>query len=439
MAEQNAVRLASDVVVVGAGVVGAATALLLANEGFQVAVVERRAPVPMVGRLGADPRTLAISPGSQRLLESVGAWPGQPVGAWNAGSIAALQVQAPQPYLHMCVWDGDGGGEIRFSVDDLTPMPAALGHIAEQSALTSSLWGALHAHPCVQVLAGSAVTALQQTSDNARPNRLLLADGRTVDAAIVIAADGAASPLRGFAGGSVRQQDTGQIAIATVVTHSQPHDATAWQVFRATGPLAMLPLGDAYAEGVDWSAPGAVPIHRSAVVWSCDAEYGDELLRCDDGTFITALGSAFGDRLGTFLRVDARARVALTQQQAVSYQPRPGVLLVGDAAHVIHPLAGQGVNLGLRDARLLTEVLGRIRAVPGALTNPHVLAAYELRARAVNSMALGFMAGIQRLFASDHPLLRLARSRGMSGLDGIAVLRRQLAREAMGQGLLASA
>ena len=430
---------ASEIAVVGAGVVGATSALLLANQGFQVAVVERRAPVPAVGRLGADPRTLAISPGSQRLLESVGAWPGQPVGAWNTGSIAALQAQAPQPYLHMCVWDGDGGGEIRFSVDDLTPMPAALGHIAEQSALTSALWGALNAHPCVQVLAGAEVTALQRNSDSARPNRLRLADGSAVDAAVIVAADGAASPLRGLAGGSVRQQDTGQIAIATVVTHSAEHEDTAWQVFRATGPLALLPLTDAFADGTDWSALGAMPTHRSAVVWSCDAEYGDELLRFDDTAFIAALASAFGDRLGTFLQVDKRARVALTQQQASQYQPRPGVLLMGDAAHVIHPLAGQGVNLGLRDARLLTEVLGRVRSVPGALTNAKVLAAYELRARAVNSMALGFMAGIQRLFASDHPLLRLARSRGMSGLGGITALRRQLAREAMGQGLLASA
>ena len=430
---------ASEIVVVGAGVVGATSALLLANQGFQVAVVERRAPVPAVGRLGADPRTLAISPGSQRLLESVGAWPGQPVGAWNTGSIAALQALPPQPYLHMCVWDGDGGGEIRFSVDDLTPMPAALGHIAEQSALTSALWGALNAHPCVQVLAGAEVTALQRNSDSARPNRLRLADGSAVDAAVIVAADGAASPLRGLAGGSVRQQDTGQIAIATVVTHSAQHEDTAWQVFRATGPLALLPLTDAFADGTDWSAPGAMPTHRSAVVWSCDAEYGDELLRLDDATFIAALESAFADRLGAFLQVDKRARVALTQQQATQYQPRPGVLLMGDAAHVIHPLAGQGVNLGLRDARLLTEVLGRVRSVPGALTNAKVLAAYELRARAVNSMALGFMAGIQRLFASDHPLLRLARSRGMSGLGDITALRRQLAREAMGQGLLASA
>ena len=430
---------ASEIVVVGAGVVGATSALLLANQGFQVAVVERRVPVPAVGRLGADPRTLAISPGSQRLLESVGAWPGQPVGAWNTGSIAALQALPPQPYLHMCVWDGDGGGEIRFSVDDLTPMPAALGHIAEQSALTSALWGALNAHPCVQVLAGAEVTALQRNSDSARPNRLWLADGSAVDAAVIVAADGAASPLRGLAGGSVRQQDTGQIAIATVVTHSAAHEDTAWQVFRATGPLALLPLTDAFADGTDWSAPGAMPTHRSAVVWSCDAEYGDELLRFDDATFITALSSAFADRLGAFLQVDKRARVALTQQQATQYQPRPGVLLMGDAAHVIHPLAGQGVNLGLRDARLLTEVLGRVRSVPGALTNAKVLAAYELRARAVNSMALGFMAGIQRLFASDHPLLRLARSRGMSGLGGITALRRQLAREAMGQGLLARA
>ena len=430
---------ASEIVVVGAGVVGATSALLLANQGFQVAVVERRAPVPAVGRLGADPRTLAISPGSQRLLESVGAWPGQPVGAWNTGSIAALQALPPQPYLHMCVWDGDGGGEIRFSVDDLTPMPAALGHIAEQSALTSALWGALNAHPCVQVLAGAEVTALQRNSDSARPNRLRLADGSAVDAAVIVAADGAASPLRGLAGGSVRQQDTGQIAIATVVTHSAQHEDTAWQVFRATGPLALLPLTDAFADGTDWSALGAMPTHRSAVVWSCDAEYGDELLRLDDATFIAALESAFADRLGAFLQVDKRARVALTQQQATQYQPRPGVLLMGDAAHVIHPLAGQGVNLGLRDARLLTEVLGRVRSVPGALTNAKVLAAYELRARAVNSMALGFMAGIQRLFASDHPLLRLARSRGMSGLGGITALRRQLARVAMGQGLLASA
>ena len=425
-----------DIAVVGAGIVGAVTALLLAEAGWRVAMVERRAPAMIAGRLGVDPRTLAISPGSQRLIESVGAWPavaGPGADPRSKGNGLA------QPYLHMCVWDGDGGGELRFTVDDLSPLPPVLGHIVEQSTLTSGLWRALLAHPGVTVREGSEVAALRshgapataEDADGLPAHRVQLADGGHVDAHLVVAADGAASPLRAMAGGSVTRHDTGQVAIATIVAHAEPHEDTAWQVFRATGPLAFLPLPDSEAH-----------LHRSSIVWSCDAAYGEALLQLDDDGFRDALASAFGGRLGAIGTIDARARIPLVQQHAKRYQPRPGLLLVGDAAHVIHPLAGQGVNLGLRDVRLLTEVLGRAPASmaerSALLGNSRLLAQYELRARTVNGMALGFMAGIQRLFASDHPVLRTLRSGGMQAVGRLAPLRRQLAREAMGQGLLAA-
>ncbi len=447
---------AFDVAVVGAGIVGAVTALLLARAGWRVVMVERRAPAIVTGRLGVDPRTLAISPGSQRLIESVDAWPA--VARASAAGPCPAGAGLAQPYLHMCVWDGDGGGELRFTVDDLTPLPPVLGHIVEQSTLTSGLWRALGARPGVTVREGTEVTALRAhgapacaaDADGLPAHRLQLAgglgDGTQIDARLVIAADGAASPLRGMAGGRVDRKDTGQVAIATIVTHALPHEDTAWQVFRATGPLAFLPLADAEraqpaGEMKTPHVDAGEPLHRSSIVWSCDAAYGDELLQLDDAAFRDALASAFGGRLGVIGAIDARTRIPLVQQQATRYQPRPGVLLVGDAAHVIHPLAGQGVNLGLRDVRLLTEVLGRAPATAAErsalLGNARLIAQYELRARTVNGLALGFMAGIQRLFASDHPLLRMLRSGGMRAVGELAPLRRQLAREAMGQGLLA--
>ena len=404
------VDIAVDIVVVGAGVVGAVAALALANAGFDVAVIERAAPERAHGALGYDARTVALSPGSRALLQSVGAWP---------EAVACA-------YERMTVWDAEGTGQLSFAASQLSPPEAALGHIVELSALTSSLWGALGRHPRVQLRAPAGIARLMLA-----PHGVELTDGTRITAQLVVGADGANSRVRELAGGQVRARPTHQVALAAVVRHALPHDATAWQRFLPTGPLAFLPLHDL--------ADAPRPQRCSAVIWSCDEVYADPLRSLDDGAFAAQLTTAFEARLGAVEAVSARICVPLVQHQALRYQPRRGVVLIGDAAHVVHPLAGQGMNLGLRDARVLTEVLSRAVGVPVALASPALLDRYEARARAVNALAIGFMTGIQRAFAAEGVLARGARNEGLRVVDRWPALKAQFALEAMGRGILAAA
>ena len=400
-----------DIVVVGAGVVGAAAALGLADAGFQVAVIERAAPSRLSGALGFDPRTIALSPASRTLLEASGGWP-------DAGVCA---------YQRMTVWDAEGVGELSFAAAELEPAEPALGYILELSSLTSGLWRALNAHPRLRVFAPANVVRL-----GFAPRGVGLTDGTYITAPIVIGADGANSQLRSLAGGAVRAQATGQVAVAAVVRHERPHAHTAWQRFLPTGPLAFLPLHDLKADS---------EVQRcSAVIWSCTQARAEELRALDDAQFAAALRVAFESRLGAIRAVDTRMYVPLVQQQAQRYQPRPGVVLIGDAAHVVHPLAGQGMNLGLRDVRVLTEVLSRAVEVPAVLSEATLLAGlldrYETRARTVNALAIAFMGGVQGVFGEDGLLARGARNEGLRLVARLPALKAQVAREAMGRGLL---
>lgn len=396
-----------DVVVVGAGVVGAAAALALADSGFDVALIEREGPTRVRGALGFDPRAVALSPASRTLLAALGGWPDE--GACT--------------YQRMTVWDADGTGQLSFAGSDLDPPAPALGYIVELSALTTCLWRALGLHPRVRLYAPAALTRL-----TIAPRGVDLADGTHIKARVIVGADGANSLVRRLAGGQVRARVTGQVAIAGVARHELPHTATAWQRFTPTGPLAFLPLPD--------PAGAAAEQRYSAIVWSCDVARGDELSALDDEQFAGQLTTAFEARLGRVLAVAPRVRVPLTQQQAQRYQPRPGVVLIGDAAHVVHPLAGQGMNLGLRDMRVLTEVLSRAVDVPAALGEPALLELYEARARTVNTLAIAFMAGIQGVFGDDRLLVRGARNQGLRLVERLPALKAQFALEAMGHGLL---
>ncbi|MEE4360567.1 MAG: FAD-dependent oxidoreductase [Pseudomonadales bacterium] len=397
-------RSSAPLLVVGGGLVGATAALSLARRGHAVTLVERAPPqsaAPSAGSLGVDLRTVALAPDSLALLREVGAWDTE------------LEAAAER-YGAMEVWDAEGTGRIRFEAAELGQ--PSLGVIVENIRVLRRLWQCLRDEG-VTLRTGAGVTAL--SVDPGAGISIALDDGTRLGGRLVLAADGARSRVRELAGIGTEETDTGQTAIATVVATERPHGHTAWQRFLPTGPLAFLPLPD-HPDGR----------HRCAVVWSLDRARAEEVAALDDAAFAAALGRAFERRLGDILAVDRRIGFPLVQIHARRYVA-PGVVLVGDAAHVVHPLAGQGVNLGLRDVRRLVTELDRIRAT-GPLLDPNLLARYERERRGENALMLGSLLGLKRLFGADQLGIRLLRNAGLRFTDGSATIKRRLMVHALG-------
>ncbi|WP_249976414.1 UbiH/UbiF/VisC/COQ6 family ubiquinone biosynthesis hydroxylase [Vreelandella olivaria] len=394
-----------DAVVVGAGMVGTALAGLLAKAGMQVALVEVKDTPLMLTAFGDHdplPRVSALTPVSQRLLTHLGAWP----------AIAATRVT---PYRYMQVWDAEGSGNIHFAADEAgTPV---LGHIVENDVTLAALHEKVLALPTVSTFFGATVSALQ-TTDTGR--WLVLNDGRQLHAPLLIAADGARSALRKLAGITVSEDAMGQDAVVTTVHCEKSHGATARQAFIAGSPLAFLPLT---VKGDD---------RYCSIVWSTTPQHAEELVAHSREEMGMALEGAFGHRMGKVRVVDSAYRFPLVQRHAAHYV-EPNFALVGDAAHSIHPLAGQGVNLGFMDVAVLAEEVIRAwqRGAPwGALSTLH---RYERRRRLDNSAMLGLMKGFKVLFGSEAPVLTLARNMGMSGMNQLVPLKRVIMRQATGE------
>lgn len=394
-----------DAVIVGAGMVGTALAGLLAREGMQVALVEAK-PHPLaleeVAQEIPTPRVSALTPVSQRLLTHLGVWP----------SMAAARVT---PYRYMQVWDAEGSGTIHFSADEAGT--AVLGHIVENDVTLAALNEQVKTLPTLTRFNGAGVAALQ-TSANSR--WLVLEDGRQLHTPLVIAADGARSALRELAGIAVVEESMEQEAVVTTVHCEQSHGDTARQAFIDGCPLAFLPLT---VKGDDCYC---------SIVWSTTSAHARELTEYTAEALGQALGDAFGGRLGHITPVDKAYRFPLVQRHAKQYVA-PHFALVGDAAHSIHPLAGQGANLGLMDAAVLAEevVAAWRRGAPwGSLAT---LSRYERRRRFDNSAMLGLMKGFKQLFGSHQPVLTLARNLGMSGMNQLVPLKRVVMRQATGE------
>ena len=369
-----------DAVVVGGGVVGTACALMLAREGLQVALVEGREPSPWSAQ-SPDLRVFAFAHDNAALLDALGVWP------------QVTQARA-HPYLRVRVWDAAGGGELAFDADAMGRRE--LGWIVENSLLVDRLWAALPAAG-VQVLCPARVEAMEQDE---RGVRLRLDDGRRVEAAVAIAADGGESTLRTLAGLEVSRHDYGQRGVVGYIDSERPNEATAWQRFLDTGPLAVLPVDK----------------HRSSIVWTLpDAEAG-RALALDDEAFGRELTNAFAGRLGALRPVSARAAFPLRRQLANNYVAGR-VLVLGDAAHVVHPLAGQGVNLGLRDVAGLREVVDDAQQRRADWAAPHRLRRWARLRRSDNTVAAYGFDAINKVFSNDEMHLTLARG-ALLGLAG---------------------
>lgn len=384
-----------DAVIVGGGVVGTACALALAKAGLDVALVEGRPPSPWSAER-PDLRVFAFAPDNAALLQSLGVW----------DSIVSARVQ---PYRRMRVWDAAGGGELAFDADALGR--AQLGWIVENALLVDRLWAALP-QAGVRVHAPASVEEVEQDEDGVR---LRLDDGARLDARIAIAADGADSRLRRAAGLGLSSHDYIQRGVVAYIETEHPHEATAWQRFLPTGPLALLP----FVEG------------RSSIVWTLPDIEAERVLALDDDAFSRELTQASAARLGTATVVSARAAFPLRRQIAASFVAGP-ILLVGDAAHVVHPLAGQGVNLGLRDVAALHALIADATRRRTDWASTHRLARWS-RLRRSESMAAAYtFEGINHLFSNDEMHLTLLRGQALGLAGRIRPLANLLWRRASG-------
>jgi 2-octaprenyl-3-methyl-6-methoxy-1,4-benzoquinol hydroxylase/2-octaprenylphenol hydroxylase len=309
----------------------------------------------------------------------------------------------------MHVWDAESGAAIHFDAAD--EGRDLLGCIVENNLVQWRLWQALEGAG-VQRLCPAEVARFEARGDRVQ---IELADGAVLAARLLVAADGAGSPLRAQAGIATSGRDYGQRAVVAHVATERPHGRTAWQRFLPGGPLAFLPLADG----------------RSSIVWSLPDDEAARVLALADEAFRDALGLASDFRLGRIVGTTKRAAFPLRLQLAERYQAERFVLL-GDAAHAVHPLAGQGVNLGLRDVAELRDVLAGARAAGRDIAAGHVLRRYARRRRSADTLdARGFDA-LARIYAWQAPPLVAARALGVRLLDRCLPLKRALAAHAAG-------
>ncbi|UAW98850.1 FAD-dependent monooxygenase [Halopseudomonas nanhaiensis] len=393
-----------DVIVVGAGMVGATLARALADLPLRIALVDAM-PLPGPARTvttgsGYDARVSAISAASEHIFANLGVW-------------QRLPAAGRSPYRFMRVWDAEGTGEIGFDADALGEL--RLGHVVENHLIQDALLESL-AEIGVRLFGEQRVEGLVQEPDSWR---LLLEGGNYLQAPLVVAADGAKSKLRELAGFAMREWDYLHNAIVTTVQTERPHQATAWQRFMPTGPLALLPLNDRNQA------------HYCSIVWSVVPEHAGRIMALDDAAFLRELEEAFESRLGRILAADQRHRIPLRQRHARRYA-MPGLVLIGDAAHSIHPLAGQGVNLGLLDAAELFDVVRAALQRGEGIGALSVLQRYERRRMGANLGMMAAMEGFERLFHANALPLRWIRNTGMRLLDGQSLLKGGIMRRAMG-------
>jgi len=386
-----------DIIIVGAGMVGATLACALGQQGFRITLVEARKPDFNWPADSVDQRVSAITYASQKIFESIGAW-------------EKMQAQRVSPYQEMRVWDATGSGAIHFDSADLgVPL---LGHIVENRVTLSALHQQLALLDNVNLLAPATITQLDLGVEKAQ---VTLTDGSTLSASLVVAADGSRSKLRELAGIETTGWSYHQHGVVAHITTSKSHQATAWQRFMPDGPLAFLPLSDG----------------SSSIVWSTTPAHAEELLALDDAEFLDQLQTNFGDSLGRMLACGPRAAFPLRMQHAKAYT-LPRFALLGDAAHTVHPLAGQGVNLGLADAASLAEVLVNARQQREDIGAHKVLRRYERWRKGANLTMIATMDGFKRLFGSTKPAIKWIRNLGLGLTNSTAPVKNLIMRQAMG-------
>jgi len=397
--------LATDVLIIGGGLVGAAQAVAFASAGVSVCLVDLVDPTTALNT-EFDGRASAIALATQRVLAGTGIWK-------HLGN-------RPAPILDIRVTDGPSLLFLHYDHRDIGDAP--FGYMVENRHMRQALMGRLAELDGVTLLAPAHVAKLDRSSSDVTAT---LGDGRQIRAALCIGAEGRRSPTRESAGIKTTSWSYNQTAIVCSVHHTLSHDFIAHERFLTAGPFAILPLN---GEGGTADQPSG---NMSSIVWTETSALAPHLMKLDDRDFKLEFDERFGDFLGPSKIVGPRFSYPLSLQFAhASTDLR--LALIGDASHGMHPIAGQGLNMGLRDVAVLAEVVTdakRLGLDPGA---GDVLARYEQWRRFDNTVMLAATDGLNRLFSNNIPPIRLARDLGLAIVNGIPPLRKTLMRHAMG-------
>ena len=398
MSAENESARAFDVVVAGGGMVGGALCCALADAGLRIALIEIRRPERDWPADEVDLRVSALTRASQCMLENLGVWD-------------AIVARRASPYREMRVWDACGRGSIHFDAASIGEPD--LGHIVENRVTQLALWEGMERRDGVTLFAPDEIATIG--SGEREHREIGLKSGLRLRTALLVAAEGARSPVREMAGIHSSGWSYDQHAIVATIATGKHHGEVARQRFMRDGPLALLPINDG----------------RSSIVWTTTPGRADALMAMDDAAFCAALTEASDRVLGDVQSVGPRGVFPLALRHADTYIA-PGLVLIGDAAHGVHPLAGQGVNLGFLDAAVLADVLSEARQVGRPLGGQPTLRRYERARKGANMAMLGAMDLFKRLFSNDLAPLVAMRNLGLAAADHSGPFKQMMIRRAMG-------
>lgn len=389
--------VSTDVIVVGGGMVGALTAAALGACGIDVVLLEKTAPAPFDAEVH-DLRVSAVSEASERMLEAVGAWDG-------------IRQMRLCPYRRMLVWESQSTAQTLF--DSSTIGLPHLGHIVENRVIQLGLWQQLQEMDNVTMVCPGQVDSLQIETERV----VISSGGQEYSAALLVAADGANSAVRSMANIDVEGETYNQHALVATVATDEPQQDITWQRFTPNGPQAFLPLSG----------------HRASMVWYESGETIAMLKQLPDDEFLRAMESSFPERLGGLRSLEGLGSFPLKWQHANDYVG-PRLALVGDAAHSVHPLAGQGVNMGMLDAAALVECIVDQHAKGGDIGSSRGLRRYERWRRPQNNVMIRMLDGIHQAFQPQSHAVVISTLRGFAlrGADKIRPLNALCIKLAMG-------
>jgi len=383
-----------DVVITGAGMVGLTLANLLAKQGKSIAIIDRNEIASFDQNQSYQSRVTAVSPGSQAIFEHIDAW-------------QAMHSKRVSPFADMHVWDESGEAAIHFNANDM--QCDHLGHIVENIVIQTSLHEVLRQQSNVGWFLSEHIHKINTFQDH---TEVQLESGTVLSAKIVVGADGSRSIVRNFAEIAYKEKSYQQMGLVALVETEQPHENTCWQRFLSTGPLALLPLKN----------------HQCSIVWSVSDDYADELMKLSEHEFADALTQASCGKLGDITLKSKCVAFPLASGQA-EQMVQSRIALVGDAAHALHPLAGQGANLGFTDAAVLANVLQNSERDIGSLK---VLRKYE-RARVGETQIMQTaMDGFVKAFGTTNSAVVTARNAALRSADSFQPVKKFFMKHAMG-------